>query len=249
MKMKKLALLFTLVTIGTASAENIYDGTGQLVDAVNWSDATLPTPDAMGTVNKANGSATGYFFKKLGIRQTGGSLVGAKANGLFLANGTVYEINDPRTNYNEYTNLDIKGTLRLWSDKSNPASELRILSGTVKASKLALPVGTITIKNGFLHIDKLIKDLSAKITFMNDGAGNITINDKNKMGLMRLSLNFERNSKCSFTIGKKEGSALSNIQWLITNGNVSIGGEKVKSLESFKITQSGTKATLALTQL
>jgi len=244
--MKKLALLITLATIGTASAENIYDGTGPLSDAVNWSDAMLPTPDAMGVVKTANGAASGNVWNNLGVLQKGGSLVDYEDKGLFLLNGTVYEINDSRTNYNEYTNKDISGTLKFWSDKSKPAPKLRILSGTVKASKMALVKGNIGMKNGILHVDELTGSVAATITFMNDGAGNITIEDKGKLNLARLFLSFEKKSQCSFTIGQQEGSTFSVIQWLITNGRVSIGGEKVTSVESFKITRSGTKTTLAL---
>jgi hypothetical protein len=245
-EMKTLALLITLATIGTASAENVYDGTGPLSDAKNWSDATLPTPDAMGVVKTANGGSSGNVWDKLGVRQTGGSLVDFEDRGLFLLNGTVYEINDSRTNYSEYTNKDISGTLKFWSDKSNTAPKLRILSGTVKASKMALVKGNIGIKNGILHVDELTGSVAATITFMNDGAGNITIEDKGKVNLARLFLSFEKKSQCSFTIGQQEGSTLSAIQWLIKNGRVSIGGEKVTSVESFKITRSGAKTILAL---
>ena len=247
--MKKLALLFTLATIGTAWAENIYDSTGPLSDAINWSEATLPTPDAMGVVKKTNGGSSGNVWDKLGVRQTGGSLVDFEDKGLFLVHGTVYEINDPRTNYNEYINQDISGTLKFWSDKSKPAPKLRILSGTVKASKMALVKGNIGIKNGFLHVGELTGSVAATITFMNDGAGSITIEDKGKMNLARLFLSFQKKSQCSFTIGQQKGSSLSGIQWLIKNGRVSIGGEKVTSVESFKITRSGTKTTLVLPQL
>jgi hypothetical protein len=244
--MKKLTLLFTLATIGTASAENIYDGTGSLSDAVNWSEATLPTPDAMGVVKTANRAASGNFWNNLGVLQKGGTLVDYEDKGLFLQHAAVYEINDPRTNYAEYTNLDISGTLKFWSAKSKPAPKLRILSGSVKASKLALVKGDIDIQNGILHADELTGTCRATITFMNDGAGTITIEDTGKVNLGLLFLNFEKKSQCSFTIGQHKGSSLSAIQWLIKNGHVSIGGDKVTSVESFKITRSGAKTTLEL---
>ena len=72
--MKKLALLFTLATIATASAENIYDGTGPMMDAKSWSNATLPTPDAMGIVKNAKGGS-GDLWSNLGVLQTGGIFV------------------------------------------------------------------------------------------------------------------------------------------------------------------------------
>tara|TARA_B110000093_G_scaffold94680_1_gene102149 strand:+ start:6393 stop:7130 length:738 start_codon:yes stop_codon:yes gene_type:complete len=244
--MKKLVLLFTLASIGTASAENIYDGTGPLSDAVNWSDATLPTPYAVGVVKTVNGAASGNVWDHLGVLQTGGTLVDYEDRGLFLLNATVYTINDSRTNYNAYTNMDISGTLKFWSDKSKPISKLRILSGTVKASKMALVKGYIGIKNGILHVDELTGSVAATITFKNDGKGTITIEDKGEVNLAQLFLSFEKKSQCSFTIGQQEGSTFSDIQWLIKNGRVSIGGEKVTSLESFKITRRGTKTTLAL---
>ena len=244
--MKKIALLFTLATIATASAENVYDGTGPLSDMINWSDATLPTPDAMGIVKKANGGSSGNIWNKLGVRQTGGSLVDFEDKGLFLQHGAVYEINDPRTNYDGYTNLDISGTLKFWSDKTTPAPKLRIISGHVKTAKLSLVKAVIGMNNGILHADELIGSVAATINFLNDGAGNITILDKGKVNLGRFFINFQKNSQCSFTIGQKEGSTLGIIQWLIQNGRVSIASEKVTDVNSFLITKSGTKTTLAL---
>ena len=246
--MKKLALLFTLATIGTASAENIYDGTGSLRDASNWSDATLPTPKAMGIVKSAKGSI-GTSWDKLGVRQTGGLFSDYKDSGFSLRLGSVYEINDPRTNYEEYTSLDISGILRLWSDKKNPAPTLRIISGHVKTAKLSLLKANIAIKNGIFHADEMVGGGTTTFTFMNDGAGTITIEDKGKDKIGRLFMNFENKSQCSFTIGQQKGSTISFIQYLIKNGRVSIGGEKVTTVDSFKITRNGTKTTLALPQL
>jgi hypothetical protein len=244
--MKTLALLGTLLVMGTASAENTYDGTGPLSDAKNWSEGTLPTPKAMGMVRSTNNGASGDFWNALGVKQMSGLLVDFQDKGLFLQQGSVYEIDDSRTNYDEYTNLDISGTLKLWSDKTTPAPKLRLLSGHVRTTNISLLKGIVGIKNGILHADQLIGNVGATINYLNDGSGHMIIEDKGESNLGRLFIDFQKQSRGSFTLGQKQGSAYSVVVWLIKNGRVSIGGKAVTNIDAFMVEKDDSSVTLSL---
>ena len=104
---------------------------------------------------------------------------------------TVYEINDPRTDYAAYTNL-AAGTLSLWSQFGEKI-ELSILSGHVEADVLKLATwgheGTINMGNGILHAGSN-NFANAKFKMLAGGTGVITI-DSVEADMGGLRLNFE----------------------------------------------------------
>jgi len=238
---------------------------GELGVAANWEGGAVPSGSTTGLVTSAIIAAWSDFLQDIAVRQTGSYIqpmsdaydgnqhdapVGEfPLRGGSLGSGitTVYEINDPRTDYASYTNLTA-GMLSLWSQFGEKI-ELSILSGHVEANVLKLVTwgheGTINMGNGILHAGSN-NFANAKFNMLAGGTGVITI-DSVEADMGGLRLNFEPGSQGSFTFGDKAGGTAAGFwEELVISAKISIDGVAETDPAKFDITGIGNSATIAL---
>ncbi|QHI68850.1 hypothetical protein [Tichowtungia aerotolerans] len=233
---------------GSVMAVNYYDGTGDVSNGANWSDGAVSVPPTLGVITNTGNAWTGSNWNNMGVRQTGGYLYDAADNGLYLLNGAVYEIDDPRTDYASYTNLDVSGIFKIWTSTTAPT--LRLLSGHVEMGSLHLITApTIDIENGIFHVGSLTNvNPKANFNFLAGGTGVVVIDDMAGYAVGGIYINFESGNAGSFTLGGNIISApptSSSIAWLIANSRVSIDGVADTNISSYLITQNGDATTIA----
>jgi len=197
----------------------------------------------------------GTAWNNLALRQIGGTVKTASSfslRGGLKGSGTetVYEIDDPRTDYENYVSLEV-GELVLWSQHGEPMM-LNLLSGHVETKVLSLNAAnaTVNLRNGLLHAATL-KSGKATVNMLAGGSGQIVIDELACTVGNALRLNFESGSNASFSVGAKADSVSSAgiWEWLIKHGQISIDGSVTTDDSMFLITKSGNATTLELLSL
>lgn len=251
--MKKMAMmvlgLTMLLSAGVAQAVNYYDGIGDVSGGANWSDGAVSVPPVLGLITNTVNAWTGNTWGNKGVRQIAGYLYDIADGGLYLNQGTIYEVDDPRTDYGSYTNLDVSGVFQIWHNTTAPA--LRLLSGHVELGSLHfITAPTIDITDGILHAGSFTAvNPKANFNFMADGTGSVVIDDMAGYTVGSLNVDFETGTSGDLTLGDNTGGATptySSITWLIGNGNVSVNGVADTDIGSYVVTQDGDATTIAL---
>lgn len=241
------AILFGMV--GLTQAVNYFDGVGGVSDAVNWSDGAVSVPPTLGVITNTVNAWTGNNWGNMGVRQESGYIYDAADNGLYLLNGTVYEIEDSRTDYASYTNLDVSGVFKIWT--STTAPELRLLSGHIEFGTMHLITApTIDIEDGIFHVKAFTNvNPKANFNFLAGGTGTVVIDDMAGYSVGSVYIDFETGNAGSLTFGQNSGSATptySSVTWLVANSRISIDGVADTDVSSYLITQDGDSTTIAL---
>ena len=227
---------------------------GHLLEPTAWEGGVVPSGSTTGVVSDLVVDAWGSHYSDIAIRQTGIYVGNAQDkwdgtyydpnpayetlfNGGSVADvvGTVYEIDDPRTDYASYTNFCV-GKMAFWSQNGGEI-EFSIFSGHVELKELrmaALGKATINMGNGILHA--LTNTLNGtQFNMLSGGTGNIAIDGVSAAEGV-FSVNYESGSAASFTIGSKDGGPTFGVwEWIIGNGNISIDGVTETNLANYKI--------------
>lgn len=267
-RMKKLSLAIALAAIAasataadvafTGSNDDVNAPVGALNIAGNWAGDVLPSGSSIGLVTTTANVTTGPYWQNLAVRQTGGSV---SFNGTFILRGgtsasgitTLYEINDPRTDYASYTNLDVIGQLGFWS-QFKESMTLNLLSGHVEADVLKLnsknggvTYGTIHMGDGLLHAGSMTQ-ANSRINMLAGGTGSIVIDSLDSEVNTALFLNFQTGNEghltfVAKTVGGGAPIATGTWAWLIANTDqVTIDGVVSHSLADFIITTDGVSS-------
>ena len=211
---------------------------GYLLEPTAWEGGVVPSGSTTGVVSDLVVDAWGSHYSDIAIRQTGIYVGNAqdKWDGTYydpnpayetLFNGgsvsgvvgTVYEIDDPRTDYASYTNFAV-GKMALWSQFGGEI-EFSVLSGRVELKELRMAAwgtGTINMGDGILHA--LTNTLNGtQFNMLSGGSGNIAIDGVSAADGI-FNVNFESGSAGNFTIGSKEGGSAGGVwEWIIGNGS------------------------------
>lgn len=260
--MKKMIWVGAVFMATVVSAEYVeFSGmqgrgtTGSLVDAASWPGGVLPSGSSTGLVTDTLNVWTGTAWNNLAVRQIGGAV---KTAGSFSLRGglkgsgiaTAYEIDDPRTDYDNYVNLDV-GELVMWSQHGEPM-KLNLFSGHVETKVLSLNAANavINLRNGLLHVEQM-KSGKATVNMLSGGSGKIVVDELACSMGNALRLNFESGSNASFSVGAKaDGVSSAGIwEWLIKHGQISIDGVVTTDDVMFLITKSGNASSIELLSL
>lgn len=257
-RLKNVPLFSALLLAGVATAGYVSfapAGAGAIDDASNWPGGVFPSGGTTGVVTAANTGSWigGGFLQDFALRQTGGWVNGVGA--VALRGGTsgsgittVYEIEDPRTDYASFTNLTASGELTLWSQYGEKM-ELSLLSGHIETPLLNLVSGgkgTINLRDGILHA-AIWSGGDATVNMLAGGTGSLAIDDMDGTGTTALRLNFESGNRGSFTFGGNQGASASG-QWeaAIAFGRISIDGVATTDSSAFFVSDSGDGTTIRL---
>lgn len=244
-------------SLAMANYVNLAGVNGGLNVAATWDGGVLPSGSSTGLVTSAAINVWfGNAWNNLAVRQTGGYIYNAAGQTLNLRGGTtgsgiktIYEIDDARTDYATYTNAMINTSLVLYSQYGE-AMELNILSGHVETADLTLNAagkGTINMGDGILHVGTFTQG-KATINMLAGTAGDIVVSNLVANLGSSLFLNFETGNQGSFKLNQKTGgvSAGGTWQYLISHGQVSIGGVVETNESKYIIYNAGLSTTLSL---
>ena len=259
MKMKQLLILAIACQASFAMANytnfigEAGNPWGYLLEPTAWEGGVVPSGSTTGVVSDLVVDAWGSHYADIAIRQIGIYVGNAQDkwdgtyydpnqayetlfNGGSVAGvvGTIYEIDDPRTDYASYTNFCV-GKLAFWSQHGGKMA-FSILSGHVELKELRMAVtpdqATLNMGNGILHaVTNTLNGL--QFNMLAGGSGNITVDDA---GFDVFHVNFESDSMASFTIGNKNGGPTAGVwEWAIGQNMISIDGTVATNLSSYKI--------------
>jgi hypothetical protein len=238
--------------LGAIVTDTTYDGAGAVNNAAEWDNGLpgkSPNGGLVSSTDSLSSSWTGNAWTTLDIRHTGGFLFDAADGGLYLTQGAIYEV-ETDTDYSN-VDLEISGDLKLWSN-TGTSSEVRIISGRVEANTLSLlkggtTTGKIEMTNGLLHANAFAANPFATINFLNGGSGIFMVDDLAGFQTAGLFVNFETGTTGSLVLGENlGGNTLGAVNFLLSNGNLSIDGVTSTDPSDFSIVQIGTETTLTL---
>jgi hypothetical protein len=225
---------------------------GGLVDDRNWEGGVMPAGSTTGLVYTTSGVWAG-IHQDLAVRQEGGFVnAGAK---MVMRGGTtnygyttLYEIEDVRTDYESYTNLNVVSSIEVWSQYGQPI-EFSLLSGHVEAGGLGLiskNQTTFNLRDGIFNVGTAF-NLKAHFNMLAGGTGTMTI-DSLETVVGEFYLHFETGNAGSFTFGSlyETNSAADHISWLVNHGHVTIDGVVDSNSMHYAISNDGLASTIAL---
>lgn len=258
MNKRNTVILLSALAASVASAAltttTTFDGTGNLIDAINW-DSGLPTNANPGLVSSTIGSTwTGSPWTNVAIRQTGGTVGGAGSATLAMRGGasvgidTIYEIEDTANSSFAYKNLEISGQLTMWAQNGG-GHELSLLAGYATAGSLNAisnaANSTINIRDGRLDVG-LINDGNFNINMLAGGTGQFNIADRNAGQLNTMRLNFESGNSGTITLSSNLGATSGGYwEFFVASGWASIDGVATTNAALFNIDTVGFATTIS----
>lgn len=230
---------------------------GALNVASNWFGYVLPSGSSTGLVSATPNVWAGTAWNNLAVKQVGGYVFAAGGGSFALRGGTtnsgittVYEIEDSRTDYATYTNLNVGNVFSLWSQYGEKM-DLSLLSGHVEAAVLSLAAagkGAINMRDGLLHAGALGVNAAATVNMLAGGDGTIVVDDMNGFNVTNLYVNFETGNLGSLTFGMASNGVSAAGTWesLVTSGRVMIDGVTDTRTYKYSVTQNSLASTIAL---
>jgi hypothetical protein len=253
-----ISMLLGVGLAGAASAAltTTYDGSGDITDVANW-DSGSPSNANPGLIS-GGGGWLGSVWTDVAVRQTGGTLIAAGTGDLAMRGGaaasgntTTLEIEDAANTSLAYKNLDISGTLTMWSQNlGGGGHELSLLSGYATIGALnainSPTLSTINIGSGKLEI-ATVTTAKVSVNMLAGGTGELIVDDRNGGVLNNMRLNFETGSEASFTIGSNGGVSSGGYwEFFVGQGWASVDGASTTDLSRFAITNNGTSTTITV---
>ena len=255
--MKRLVLivlgLVAVSSVVRADYVGLATGSGSLNVGATWIGGILPSGSSTGLITTANNIWFGNAWNNLAVRQTGGYIYAAAGQSVNLRGGlsgsgitTVYEIEDPRTDYLTYTNAYI-GDMVMWSQYGE-AINFNLLSGRVVVTNNMTFNSTqavMNVKNGLFTSLKSTMT-SGRLNMLTAGDADVYFGQLTTTGL-NVAFNFETGNTGTVTIDKistGEDFTLSQWNFMAGNGKILVNGVAVSDLSLFHLTNNNKTISL-----
>ncbi len=236
--------------IGSNNNTNAPDGA--LGGTAGWPGGILPSGSSTGLVAATGNTWCGSYWQNLAIRQTGGAITSAMTlRGGSLGSGitTIYELEDPRTNYSEYVNANLT-KIEMWSEKGEGIL-INLINGHIAVSGDTVfksdPV-TVSIKDG-LFTSATARFYKGRLNMLAGGDGDIII-DRLSTTELKTEFNFESGNSGSITIGQTSDTnnfGLAHWNYMVSTDVLLVDGVAVSDLSLFELSNSNKTISLIQT--
>jgi hypothetical protein len=236
--------------IGSNNNTNAPDGA--LGGTAGWPGGILPSGSSTGLVTATGNTWCGSYWNNLAIRQTGGTIkLAMTLRGGLSGSGitTIYELEDPRTNYSDYVNANLT-SITMWSEKGEGIL-INLINGHIAVSGdttfLSSPV-IVNVKDGLFATGKATLQ-KGRLNMVAGGNGEFVVGQMSTSEL-KTEFNFESGNSGSITIDKiYDGTdfGLSYWNYMAQTGMLLVDGVAVSDLSLFEL--SNSDKTISLIQV